>query len=250
MVYCGICEGDFPEEEMRKVIFNEGITNVCSGCYREDMPMFEKPDMDKLRGIYNRRAMYKRLSESAGVKDIEEHKKRISEFGKDSAIIRDAPLRRIVNRNLAETKIQKNENLVDNFHWIIMRARRSKKISQKQLAEEIQEPEEIIAMSERGIISPANGILVKKLEEFLRIKILKKPAENKGLSDYDKIKMDMISKLKEGNEIDIDMAKNLNMEDIGKATKKRKWWQFGKRKEKESKGEAEETEAIFGEEKE
>lgn len=245
MVYCSICEREFSEEHMRKVIFKEGIVNVCDNCYREDMPLFEKPDMEKLRGIYNRRSVYSRLSQSAGVKDVEEHKRRISEFGKESNLSKDESLRRIVNRNYAggSVKVQKNEDLIDNFHWVIMRARRSKKISQKQLSEEIQEPESLIAMAERGVISSGNTTLVRKLEEFLRIKISKKPYDKEG----DKFKRELLDKLGNGG-VDSEITNNLTVEDVKDATKKRKWWQFGRKKKKEEEKEEPEIEEFEDEE--
>lgn len=252
MVYCDVCENEFPEEEMRQVIFKEGITNVCNECYRDDMPLFEKPDMEKLRGIYSRRSVYKRLSESAGVKDVESHKQRVSEFGKNSDSMSDESLRRVANRSYDEKLKQapKNEDLIDNFHWIIMRARRSKKISQKQLSEEIQEPEASIAMAERGVINPNNIHLVRKLEEFLRIKISKKSIERAKMdaSYGEHVKKELLEKLKSGGEMDDLTVKTLVIEDLDVEPKKKKWWQFGKRKEKKEEEEKDSVVEVVEEE--
>jgi len=140
MVYCAICENEFPENKMKQVISKKGVVMVCPGCFRDDMPVFKKPEDYQFEGIYNRKSVYDRLSQAAGLKNPEEHKKRISEFGKTSGSLNDVSLRKLVNKNF-ESKMKKsprNEDLIDNFHWVIMRARRSKKISQKQFADEIQ----------------------------------------------------------------------------------------------------------------
>lgn len=229
MVVCGICENEVSEEGVKKVISAYGIIPVCSDCFREDMMVFEKPSEEKLKNIYTRKSVYTRLSEAAGVKDVDEHKKRISEFGKESSLMGN-DLRRIVNRTYDErAKALKNENLVDNFQWMIMRARRAKKISQKQFAEEIQEPEALVAMAERGIIQPGNNVLVRKIEQYLKIKISK----SAPISE-EKLKEELLMKIERGEGIDALTAKTLTPEDLENAPrKKRNWWPFGKKKKAE-----------------
>jgi len=61
--------------------------------------------------------------------------------------------------------------MIDNFHWIIMRARRSKKLNQKQFAEAIEESEEAIKMAEKGVLPKNDFVLVNKIEDYLGIRI-------------------------------------------------------------------------------
>jgi ribosome-binding protein aMBF1 (putative translation factor) len=234
MVYCVICENEFPEEIMKQVISKGGIVKVCPGCFREEMPLFKKPEGYQFEGIYKRKSVYERLSNAAGLKNPEEHRKRISEFGKSSGVVGDESLRKIVNKNFEEKakKYPKNEDLIDNFHWVIMRARRSMKISQKQLAEELKEPESAISMAEKGFISQGNDSFVRKIEQFLRIRISKKSYENafNKVYDEDAEKKKLLEKFKEIGELDDEMTKNLTISDLHdlKEKKKKKWWQFGK----------------------
>ncbi|MCL5730294.1 MAG: hypothetical protein M1165_01870, partial [Candidatus Pacearchaeota archaeon] len=62
---------------------------------------------------------------------------------------------------------------VDNFHWIIMRKRRGMKISKEKLSEEIKEPLIAVESLENGILPRDYKNLVKKVENYLRIRILK-----------------------------------------------------------------------------
>jgi len=241
MVYCSICDNEFPEERMKKVISKKGIVSVCPNCFRDDMPVFKKPEDYQFEGIYKRKSVYERLSNAAGLKNPEEHKERISEFGKNSGSLRDDSLRRIVNKNF-EKRVKdfpKNEDLIDNFHWILMRARRSKKISQKQLAENIKEPESAVAMAERGFVPQGSDLFVKKLEQFLGVRISKRNFENAkaGIFEEDLEKQKLLEKFQISGELDEEMTRELTIEDLqeldGSKKKKKKWWQFGRDKSSE-----------------
>lgn len=242
MAYCAICENEFSDDVMKEIISKKGIVKVCPGCFRDDMLVFEKPSPEKLEGIYARKSVYSRLSDAAGLKDPEEHKRRISEFGKDSGVIGNESLKRIVNKAYDEkAKRSKNEDLIDNFHWVIMRARRNRKISQKQLALEIQEPESMVAMAERGIIQPGNDFFVKKLEQFLRIRISKNKVRDFD-SEEEKLKEELLKKFEESGEFDPLTTKTLTIEDLqslNENKKRKKWWKFGKKDKDETEVEIE-----------
>ncbi len=232
MPYCIICENEFPKEKLKQVISKNGITLVCQGCFREDMPLFKKPEEYQFEGIYKRKSVYERLSQAAGLKSPEDHKKRISEFGKDSGRIKDESLRMIVNKNFEAKakKYPKNEDLVDNFHWILMRARRFKKISQKQLAERIKEPESAITLAEKGFIAQGSDFFIKKLEQFLGVRISKMNL-SKERATLDENKEKLIQRLEREGELSEEMTENLTIEDLKniKNRKKKRWWQFGKK---------------------
>ena len=84
-------------------------------------------------------------------------------------------------KNIVEKNFEKNfskekryrPDLIDNFHWVIMRVRRMKKITQEQLAKEISEPITAIKLAEEGILPNDDNKLVKKLENFLGITLIK-----------------------------------------------------------------------------
>ena len=129
-----------------------------------------------------------------------------------------------------------------------MRARRSKKISQKQLAEQIQEPESAIAMAERGFIPEGGALLVKKIESFLGIKISKGESTifQKGFTQDDLTKKELLEKFDRDGEFDVLTTKNLTLDDLKEhdKKKKKKFWLFGKREEKEEESVKEEDEDL------
>lgn len=246
MGFCAICEKEFEDSELKQVILKKGIMNVCRNCFNEDMLVFNKPDPEAFDGIYSRKSVYSRLSESAGVRKVEGDKRRISEFGKASGVVRDEHLKKIANKNYEEgaKKLPPNKDLVDNFHWIIMRARRFRKISQKKLAEEIQESESAIDMAERGIIPEGKDYFVKKLEQYLGITISKKTLESRKNPDHeDLMRRQLIDKFLEENDFDVLTKKSLTVSDLknmsesddeefaesGDKVNKKKWWQFGRK---------------------
>lgn len=164
---CGV-SGD------RALLFNaiseKGIVKICRKCsFEEEIPIIKKFDFNHAKPEI-RPTVRQRLSNMSGV-EMKSNKT----FQNKLSNKQDSNLREIANKNF-ESKIRKEakprNDLVNNFHWVIMRVRRSKKITQKQLAEAIEEPEAAINMAEQGIL-PEGYKLVNKLENYLGIKIVK-----------------------------------------------------------------------------
>lgn len=68
----------------------------------------------------------------------------------------------------------KNEvisDLIDNFHWEILRIRKLKSITRKQLAKMTGESEETIKMIENAILPHDNYILINKIQSALGINL-------------------------------------------------------------------------------
>jgi len=63
---------------------------------------------------------------------------------------------------------------VDNFHWILQTERRRKGFTAKQLADALKESEEAIKLLEKGIIPSKSLDLIRSLEQFLNIKLIKR----------------------------------------------------------------------------
>lgn len=64
--------------------------------------------------------------------------------------------------------------LVDNFKWVIQMERRRKGLTVKQLAEALRESESAINLLEKGIVPSKSFDLIQSLEQFLKIKIIKR----------------------------------------------------------------------------
>ncbi len=89
-------------------------------------------------------------------------------------------LKRVVSKNIEKTvSTAKKErpDLIDNFHWVIMRFRRQRKLTQEQFADAISEPVSAIMMAEQGVMPENDYILVRKIENFLGISLIKDEAK-------------------------------------------------------------------------
>jgi len=163
--YCGV--------EMNKVrlfdaISDEGVVKICEKCAREEhIPIIRRPTTFQLKEAERKQSFYEKALSSLG-KSIE----RESPEKKEQEIT----LREIVDRNY-ERKVPKSKEprpeMIDNFHWVIMRARRMKKLTQAQLAKRIEESEAAIKMVEQGILPEDDYRLVNKLENFLKVRIIR-----------------------------------------------------------------------------
>ncbi len=170
---CGRGYGKFSD-----VITGEGIVKLCSSCLNsEDAFVVKKPTEDQIQGENKDTSLYNRLSRNRGI-DPQEHKKNI--FGsvhKEKLKEQEVNLRDLIDKKfdsfVKEKKLQKREDLVDNFHWILMRARRNKKMSVIELAKEIGESEKIIKMAEQGVLPEGDIRIVQKLETILGINLFK-----------------------------------------------------------------------------
>ena len=173
-IKCGV-RGEM--SPLHDVITGEGIVKLCKRCIAEEnAPVIHKPTEEEIQSSTKSRSLYRRLSNAAGI-DPEEHKRNLQDFKvKDMMKKQDVSLRDLVDKKfdrfVKKDSNKKRDDLVDNFHWIVMRARRARKISTSQLAKEMQEPERAIKLAEQGTV-PEGYVFIRKLEETLGIRILK-----------------------------------------------------------------------------
>jgi ribosome-binding protein aMBF1 (putative translation factor) len=162
---CGISDEKTP---LYGVITKEGIIKLCENCARSsDSPVIRKPTAFQLREMERKPTVYERLSRMAGIDKTEKKTDKT-----DFLLRQEKSLRAIVDMNYRErAKPEKRErpDLMDNFHWAIMRARRSKKLTQKQLADAIGEPEAAIKKAEEGALPDDNDRLLNRIQAYLSI---------------------------------------------------------------------------------
>jgi ribosome-binding protein aMBF1 (putative translation factor) len=261
MVECVRCGVSDEKEKLFDAISSKGVVRICKKCNEvEEFPLIGKDYADRPEKI---KTVYERLSSMAHL-DPEKHKVRVRE--REDSLKRQSSnktLKDIVDENFAK-KISVNSkprtDLIENFHWAIKMARRAKKISQKQLSEYIGESETAIRMAEEGHIADNSDTLVKKHEDYFKIKLFKE-GFGFGLEELNK------QKLKEDFEKDAkfnaETTQNLTISDLQEMKKKKEeegkgFFSFFKRKKKEdevketSKSEEELTkeeadEILFGE---
>ncbi|MCK5043784.1 hypothetical protein KAR52_02175 [Candidatus Pacearchaeota archaeon] len=169
---CGV-SGD--EAKLFDAIFQKGIVKICESCSsKENIPIIQRPTNFQIQESERKQTVHERLLNMAGIKEDSSQTKISSKPVLSTQ--QEVSLRDLVDKNFkmrVEEKTESNKNLIHNFHWILMRARRFKHITQKQLAEAILEPVAAIEMAEKGVLPKDDYRLIKKLENYLGVKLLK-----------------------------------------------------------------------------
>ena len=187
---CGISD---EKTDLFDTISGKGLVKVCANCSREDgAPMIQKPSNFQLKTAETPSTVYERLSRMRGIDPVK-HREQFSSGAvgrRDATVKQEANLRKIVDdtykKKMEQAKLSGKPtrlDLVDNFHWVVLRARRMRKITHEQLAKEIGEPESVLKMIEGGILPDNEVPVITKLEGFFKIKLVKveKPVEPKKL---------------------------------------------------------------------
>lgn len=158
----------------------EGIIKVCKNCaFKENMPIIKNSDSSKFEEPEERKqSVRERLSVISGV-DVSKSREEKNEELKRQ----EENLKEIVNNNVEQNFREPGEdsNLIRNFHWIIMRKRRKRHMTQSQFAKAIYEPELTVRKIEKGEVPRERERLISKIEKYLGVRITKQnfsPPEN------------------------------------------------------------------------
>lgn len=171
---CSVCGISGERVKLFDVVSIKGIVKLCGVCNSES----NSPKIKSFGSKFGSEDTWKEpnvsevLSRISGI-EIKEKKEPENPRVKEQ----EEELRRIANSNIQKAIQEKpvsTEDLVDKFHWIIMRVRRSKKITQTELAKEIGESEAAVKMAEQGIISARTPLLIEKIESYFGIKLRKR----------------------------------------------------------------------------
>jgi ribosome-binding protein aMBF1 (putative translation factor) len=171
MAECYSCGISSDRAILYEGIGNEGVVFVCRKCYfKNKIPLMGRTNVS-LESIPGE-SVHARLSKMAGLEPVEERRRR--ELRPN---LQDVTLRDIVEKNFQKkASLEKGKNaddLIENFHWVVMRKRRQLKFSQKELAEKVYEPLSAIEYLEKGVLPIDYLQLIKKVEQVLGIKLMK-----------------------------------------------------------------------------
>ena len=141
-------------------ILPDGIVKICSKCSpEEDIPIIKDTLFQK---IEKQQTVRERLSKLSGINNVEKASFKLKEKNE---------LRKLVNDNyIFKENLKLKEDLIRNFHWVVLRARRLKHLTQEQLAQEINEPGIVIRKIETGTAPEKRDIIIK-LEKCLNIRL-------------------------------------------------------------------------------
>ena len=152
------------------VIESSGIVKVCSHCFSGgSMPLIKKPTSSQLKDSEKQQT----------------YRESIKAFSKAPSNLNrkeDVNLREIIDKNLKiniSEDVKPRPYLMDNFHWVIMRARRAKHISREQFARDLGESETLVKMIEQGVLPEDDNRIINKIEGYLAITLRKPEFEEK-----------------------------------------------------------------------
>ena len=136
---CERCGVNDNEVRIFNGISNGRIAKFCERCaIIENITIIKKPKDNQLKQSETE-GIYERMQRLSGVTSIKKTEK-------DEFFLRKDRLKELENNPLLEMPEKKSLNLIDHFHWEIMKMRRRKGLTQKQLARAIGESEASIQM--------------------------------------------------------------------------------------------------------
>lgn len=164
MERCVRCNVLGNEVKLFDAVHNGKIIKICERCsIIENIPVIKKPSASQLKESEKSMRVYDRMKRLMGLGQSK---------SEETFFLRDK-LKELDNNPWLERPEEKPLELIDFFYWEIMKTRRRKGLSQKQLANYLGESEKAIQMMEKGNLPENPRILVDKLERFLHIRLRK-----------------------------------------------------------------------------
>jgi len=169
MANCFKCGVDESNAVLLDGISSKGVVKVCRRCLiTEDISIIRKSAVQQAE----EKSVAERMAQISG------------NTGRSGSFLKPVRREDVVLKNMIETNFKKNmkedvdlkNNLVENFHWIILRARRSKHMTLDQLAVTLREPKIALEALERGFVPEKSRDLITKIENYLFIRLRKPEA--------------------------------------------------------------------------
>ncbi len=207
---CGISE---TKALLFDAILPEGIVKICGKCsFEKNIPLIKSGFSFQNE---KKQSVYERMKKISGVN--------LSKL-KNEEKEQEISLRNIVDDNFEKNfgnDLNVNYDLVDNFHWVIMRARRFKKLTQEQLAKEINKSTNAIVLIEKGFV-PEDKEILNKIENCLGIKIKKNNLKTKQEDNFlDKLVQNKEYEKKQITDFNFKSVKNLTISDLQEMKKEK-----------------------------
>ena len=163
MQSCDICGITSTEVRIFDAIYDLRMSSLCERCsIIENIPIIKKPNSEQLKE-----------SETIKVSERMRDLSGIREPDKPDTFFKEDMLKELDNNPNLELPEKENLNLIDNFHWEIMKQRRRRGLSQTQLSESLGESEIAIQMIEKAKLPENSKRIINKLEQVFQISLRK-----------------------------------------------------------------------------
>jgi len=158
---CDICEISGNDVRLFDAIYQGKMASLCERCsIIENIPLIKKPNAEQLKE-----------SETLRVSDKMKYLSGLETNKKEETFFQEDKLKELDKNPELELPEKHSLNLIEHFHWEVMKNRRRKGLSQQQLAETIGESETSIQFIEKAELPENAEVLIKKLEQFFQIKL-------------------------------------------------------------------------------
>jgi len=188
MMVCERCGISGDKARLFDAIYFGEMVLLCLRCsVIENTPIIKKPNTVQLKDVEKSAKVYDRMKVLIGKPSLKE----------DTFFIGDK-LKEIEEHPELELPEENQLNLIDNFHWEIMKVRRRKGMSQKQLGESIGESEIVVEMIEKGKLPENSESVIRKIEQIFQVNLRK-------ITEFDRMPRKKTSPLlldEEGNLLD------------------------------------------------
>jgi len=172
---CSRCGRSSDYVKLIDTIDSNELVKICEECAMiESSVVIRRPSSEQLKNSEKPYSIRQRLSRMAGVDEKPKQKEETS-YLKDISLDKlrkPKDYKAILNAKLDQAK-RRNQplNLIDNFNWHIMMARKDRKITRKQLADVIGESETSIKMIEENFLPDDALRIINKIEQYFGVNL-------------------------------------------------------------------------------
>lgn len=158
MEHCIRCKISESEVQLFDSVYDGKPSLICERCaIIENLPVIERQRYSQ-KQPEKQLSVFERMKKIAG---LNQEKKQETFILKDKL------------NQLQETPKEKKLELIEFYHWELMKARRRKGLTQEQLANAIGESALNIDKLERAVMPENTGQIIRKIEQFLHIRLKK-----------------------------------------------------------------------------
>lgn len=188
---CVRCEVSGDLVRLFDAVYEGKMGRICERCaIIENIPVIKKPSTEQIKESERGIRVYDRMKRLSGIKTPV----------KQETFFREDRLKELERQPQLELPEIEKLNLIDHFHWEIMKVRRKKGLTQQKLAETLGESEIVIRMIENAKLPENAEVIIKKIEQFLQINLRKISERERFLRSYER-KPILIDE--SGNELDL-----------------------------------------------
>lgn len=162
MKSCNICGVSEDKVRIFDAIYNGKMANLCERCsIIENIPIIKRPSTKQLNEAEARFSSRPRLTPRVSIQNIQ----------KTNTFFQRDRLKELDDKPELELPEKESLNLINHFHWEIMKNRRRKGLSHRQLAKSLGESELVIQMIEKAKLPSNPEALIRKIEQFFQISL-------------------------------------------------------------------------------